>query len=286
MPYEQRIDRSNPALFIFLLDQSLSMEMPFAGGSNRKADELALAMNKLLRELCIRAAGESGVKDWFHFAIIGYSTDHEGNPVIGPAQIGPLAGRETMTISEVDANPARIVTVNEVSVDEETSELVNTPTDMPIWVDPVMQNGTPICGAIVRACEVIDSWIPSHQKSFPPIVINITDGEPTDGDPLPYADVLKQRGTEDGNVLFFNCCLSEVPATPFIFRGNSELMPSDFARTLFQMSSLLPEQLAAVAKKEGIDVEPNARAMAFNADMVVLIKFLKMGTIVVVDSLR
>ena len=286
MPYDQQITRQNPALFIFLLDQSRSMEAGLAGGSNRKADELALVINKLLRELCIRAAGESGVKDWFHFAVIGYSTDHNGTPIIGPALIGPLAGRETVSTSELDANPARIDTVNEVSVDEETSELITNETKMPIWVDPVMQNGTPICGAIVKACEIIDAWIPTHRQSFPPVVINITDGEPTDGDPLPYADVLKQRCTDDGNVLFFNCCLSESPGTPFIFRGNVELMPNDFARLLFQMSSVLPEQFTQLARKEGVEVEPNARAMAFNADMVVLIRFLKMGTLSVVDGLK
>lgn len=286
MPYEQQMDRKNPGLFVFLLDQSLSMEAGLAGGSNRKADELALVINKLLREFCIRASGESGVKDYFHFAVIGYSTDHEGFPLIGPALIGPLAGRETVTISELDANPARIDTVNEVTVDEDTSELVTTEIPMPIWVDPVMQNGTPICGAIVKACEIIDAWIPAHRQSFPPVVINITDGDPTDGDPLPYADVLKQRCTDDGNVLFFNCCLSESPGTPFIFRGNVELMPDDCARRLFKMSSVLPEQLRQVAINREFEVEPNARAMAFNADMLVLIKFIRMGTLDVAESLR
>jgi hypothetical protein len=286
MPYEQQITRQNPALFVFLLDQSLSMEMPLGGGDSRKADELALVINKILREMCIRAAGDSGVQDWFDFSVIGYSTDPEGNPIIGPALIGPLAGREKVSCSELDANPARIDTVNEVGIDEETGELVTTEVKMPIWVDPVMRNGTPMCQAIVKACEIIDSWTAAHQKSFPPIVINITDGEPGDGDPIPYADVLKQRGTEDGNVLFFNCCLSETPGKTFIFRGSSELMPNDFAKQLFHMSSVLPEQLAQVARSEGIDVEPNARAMAFNADIVVLIRFLKMGTLSVVDSLR
>jgi hypothetical protein len=286
MPYAQQISRQYPALFVFLLDQSLSMEQTLAGSANRMADELALAINKLLRELCIRAAGESGVKDWFNFAVIGYSSDSDGNPIIGPALIGPLAGKELVSTSETDANPARIEKVTEIQVDEETGEMIEQLTDMPIWVDPVTLHGTPICGAIVKACEIIDQWIPQHAKSFPPIVINITDGESTDGDPIPYADVLKQRCTDDGNVLFFNCCLSPVPADPFVFRGNAELMPSDLARTLFQMSSVLPQEMVQVAKNAGLEVEPNARCMAFNADMVVLIRFLKMGTLSVVDNLR
>jgi len=130
----------------------------------------------------------------------------------------------------------------------------------------------------VKACAIIDAWILQHEKSFPPIVINITDGDGTDGDPIPYADTLKQRCTLDGNVLFFNCHLSATPADPFLFRGNSELMPDDFARKLFQMSSLLPESMVAKGREMGHDLENNARGMVFNADMVSLIKFLDIGT--------
>jgi hypothetical protein len=44
------------------------------------------------------------------------------------------------------------------------------------------------------------------------------------------------------------------------------------------MSSVLPEPIYNRAVAEGFDLEPNARGMAFNADMVALIKFLDMGT--------
>ena len=48
MPYTQEISRQNKALFIFLLDQSFSMEDPLAGGE-RKIDQLVLAMNAWLQ---------------------------------------------------------------------------------------------------------------------------------------------------------------------------------------------------------------------------------------------
>jgi hypothetical protein len=109
-------------------------------------------------------------------------------------------------------------------------------------------------------------------------VINITDGESSEGDPIPYADALKQRETSDGNVLFFNCCVSSIAADPFLFRGNGELMPDQFSRVLFQMSSVLPDAIREKARAQGQELEPNARGMAYNADMVSLIKFLDMGT--------
>ena len=211
-------------------------------------------------------------------AIIGYGSDEEGNPIIGPALLGPLAGREIVSINDIATNPARMETVTALIPDEETGEMIQMEQQSPVWVDATTQGATPICSAIVKACEIIDAWIPQHESSFPPIVINITDGESSEGDPIPYAESLKQRGTKDGNVLFFNCCLSATPADPFLFRGNGELMPDEFARQLFQMSSVLPESMVKKARADGQDLETNARGMAYNADMVALIKFLDMGT--------
>jgi hypothetical protein len=277
MAYSQEISRQNKALFIFLLDQSFSMEDPLAGGE-RKIDQLALAMNAWLQNMVISCSKAEGFKDYLDIAIIGYGTDQESNPIIGPALVGALAGREIVSINDIATNPARMETVTALIPDEETGEMLPMEQQSPVWVDATTQGATPICSAIVKACEIIDAWIPQHESSFPPIVINITDGESSEGDPIPYAESLKQRGTKDGNVLFFNCCLSATPADPFLFRGNGELMPDEFARQLFQMSSVLPESMVNKARADGQDLEFNARGMAYNADMVSLIKFLDMGT--------
>lgn len=278
MPYTQEISRQNKALFIFLLDQSFSMDDPLANSSNRKADELALAINAWLQNMVIACSKSEGFKDYLDIAVIGYGSDDSGNAVIEPALIGGLAGRELVSISEIANNPARIDNVTAFVPDDDTGEMIEMPQQVPVWIDAKTQGATPICSAIVKACEIIDNWIPQHKSSFPPIVINITDGESSEGDPIPYAETLKQRGTDDGDVLFFNCCVSSTPGDRFLFRGNGELMPDQFARQLFQMSSVLPEPILKKARDMGQELEPNARGMAYNADMVTLIKFLDMGT--------
>lgn len=278
MPYTQEISSRNKALFIFLLDQSFSMDEPIANGTNRKADELALAINAWLQNMVIACSKSEGFKEYLDIAVLGYGSDDDGNPIIEPALIGPLAGRELVSISEVAASPARVDNITAFMQDEETGEMLEMPQQVPIWIDAKTQGGTPICSAIVKACELLDAWIPQHQQSFPPIVINITDGESSEGDPIPYADALKQRATDDGEVLFFNCCVSSTPGDPFLFRGNGELMPDQFSRDLFKMSSVLPDPIVRKAAEMGQELEPNARGMAYNADMVTLIKFLDMGT--------
>jgi hypothetical protein len=275
MPYAQKINRQNKALFVFLLDQSLSMEETMANSGERKIDAVCSSLNAWLLNLSIACSKAEGFKDYFDISIIGYGSDQQANPIIGPAILGPLAGREVVTIAELAENPARIDTVTAVMPDEETGGMREMPQQMPVWIDPVLQGATPICSAIVKACEILDAWIAQHPNSFPPIVINITDGESSEGDPIPYADTLKQRETSDGNVLFFNCCFSST-AAPFLFPGNGELMPDSFLRQLFQMSSVLPEAIREKARRAGQELEPNARGMACNADMVSLINFLGM----------
>ena len=279
MAYEKEISREFKALFIFLLDHSFSMEDPLANSTSRKADELVNVINNWLYELSQRCSQPEGFKDYFDIAILGYGSDDNGNPIIESAFTGALSGKELVTVSDIANNPARLEEVTRFIPDDATGEVIQMPpTERPVWIEPVTRGATPMCSAIVKACEIIDAWIPLNAESFPPIVINITDGESSEGDPIPYADALKQRETKDGGVLFFNCCLSSTLADTFAFKGNGELLPDQFARTLFQMSSVLPPTLVARAQKMKQELEPNARGMVYNADMVSLINFLELGT--------
>jgi hypothetical protein len=109
-------------------------------------------------------------------------------------------------------------------------------------------------------------------------VVHISDGESQDGDPIPYAEAVKALATEDGNVLLLNCHLSMTAADPFMFPASDQGLPDALARVLFYMSSVLPEPFLRHAMLEGFPLQPGARGMAFNADMVCLIQFLNMGT--------
>jgi len=277
-PYGQEISRQNKACFLFLLDQSFSMEEPLGNSSSRKCDELATAINGWLENMAIRASGDEGIKDWMDVGVFGYRTDRHGNPIIESALQGPLAGRTMVSITEIGAHPVRIDTRTQYIPDEETQEMISVPCEVPVWVDPVAEGGTPMCHMLYRAHEMLTEWIAQHPRSFPPIVVQITDGESQDGDPIPYAEAVKALATEDGSVLLLNCHLSMTAADSFLFPASDQTLPDDLARVLFHMSSVLPDPFYRHAVMEGLPMQPNARGMAFNADMVCLIQFLNMGT--------
>lgn len=259
--------RQDKGLFVFLLNQSASMEKPISNGIRRKADELTLAINAWLQAIAIACSRSEGINDYYDVSVLGYGSDGDGNPIIEHALIGPLAGQELVSISDVYTSPARIDTVTTFMQDEETGEMIEMPLRVPIWIDAKTQGGTPICSAIVKACELLDAWIPQHQQSFPPIVINITDGESSEGDPIPYAEALKQRATLNGNALFFNQCVSSVPGDSLLFPATETQMADPFARRLFRMSSILPDILVRDLAYLGQRVERSSRGMSFNADM-------------------
>jgi hypothetical protein len=110
------------------------------------------------------------------------------------------------------------------------------------------------------------------------MVINITDGEATDGDPSAPASALKALSSNDGEVLLFNVHLSSERAAPIEFPDEETLLPDQYAQLLFAMSSTLPPHMRNIAHQEGYRVSERARGFVFNADMVAVIRFLDIGT--------
>ena len=75
------------------------------------------------------------------------------------------------------------------------------------------------------------------------MIVHLTDGEPTDGDPEPYAEAIKSLATEDGELLLFNCHLSTSSASPVVFPVSESMLTDDYAKLLFRISSELPDSL-------------------------------------------
>ncbi|NLE74296.1 MAG: VWA domain-containing protein [Actinobacteria bacterium] len=273
MPYNAEVSRANPSCFLFLIDQSGSMSDPFGGReSNRsKADGVADAINRLLQNLVIKCAKEEGVRDYYHVGVLGYGAH------MGPAFTGALAGKELVPVSEIGNMPARIEERTK-KVDDGAGGLVDQTIRFPIWFDPVANGGTPMCQALDRAHSILQAWLAQHPGCFPPIVINITDGEATDGNPSAAADAIRKLSSQDGGVLLFNLHLSSQRASPIEFPDNEDGLPDQFAQLLFRLSSPLPAYMRNIAQQEEYPVSESTRGFAFNANMVAVIRFLDIGT--------
>jgi hypothetical protein len=137
-----------------------------------------------------------------------------------------------------------------------------------------------MCAALDYVSQIAQEWSDAHPTSFPPIIIHITDGESTDGDPEPNSIALRSIRTEEGGeALLFNCHLSELQKAGVVFPASEADLPADgFAHLLFRMSSVLPDSLRAGAEARHIDCHPGARGMAFNADSTQMVMLIETGT--------
>jgi hypothetical protein len=275
--YDQTFSRQNPGCIVMLLDRSESMATQWRNSGMTLADGAARAINRILFDLCMRSTKEVGgaVRDYFHVLVLGYGA----RPVAGGEGVesafgGSLTGRGITSLPELASAPLAIR-------EEPTVDATAVRTRMPVWVEPVSGYRTPMCEAIAVAGAHIFEWIETHSNSFPPIVINITDGLVTDSpyegaDLAEWAKRLTTMETLDGPSLLFNVFLSS-EGDPAFFPTSGHAFP-DPGPQLFDMSSVLPAPMVRNARAAGVAVEPGSRAMCFNADLEALVKFLEIGT--------
>lgn len=281
MPYEMRVTRKDPSCVLFLLDQSGSMDAPFGEEpERRKCEGAADAINAILRELirvCTRGTPPE-LRHYFDVGVIGYGSkeDYAGSAFDWTHEI-------LVPIIEL-AKHSKTVKKKVPHTDEEKGVVVEVEKEVSIWFEPIAYDGTPMCKAFSLAYDTIKEWVEKHPKSFPPVVVNITDGESTDGDPTPHAKKLMELSTEDGNVLLFNCHISSVKgATKVIFPADiSEVnvLGDPYASLLFDISSELPDIMLRQARELGYrTIKEGARGFSFNAGMVELVHLLRIGTL-------
>jgi len=283
MAYSQEISRDRRGAFIFLVDQSRSMNKPFgtdvSGREVSRAEIVADALNSTLEELVNRCMRDEGVRDYFDIAIIGYGRTNRAEF----CWRGALAGRALVPISEV-ADHAEMVE-REITVMVRGQPMVERVVTHR-WIEPVAVESTPMNGALRLAQATLEEWIYKNPLSFPPVVINITDGMANDvnseDELLATAQRLTRLKTGDGNILLINCHIAGGELAPVVFPWNAmELPPDRYARLLFEMSSELSDRHRAIICEifdREFDTTPSMRGMAYNADAVALVKLLDIGT--------
>src|SRR5205814_10517899 len=98
---------------------------------------VANAVNRCLENFVDRCSGGNGVRRYFDIAVIGYGAK------LGSAWTGAIAGQDWVSIAEV-GDSARVVEITSEQSD-------GRPVQVPVWLDPVAEGGTPMCQALTRA---------------------------------------------------------------------------------------------------------------------------------------
>lgn len=271
MSYTAEISRTSPTAFLFLVDQSGSMQDTMQNGKS-KAQFVADVLNRTLATLITRCTRAEGTRNYFEVGVLGYSGSAAENGLAGT-----LSSAVLHPISQIEANPLRVENRTK-RVDDGAGGLVDQSIKFPVWFESKASGGTPMCTAITAAAEQLVAWCDSHPDSYPPTVLHVTDGESTDGDPEALATQLQQISTNDGNVLLFNLHVSTSGADPVKFPTSDAGLSDSYAKLLFRMSSPLPPHLQKVAEEKGIKATMESRGFVFNGEITEIVDFFDIGT--------
>jgi hypothetical protein len=267
--YKARMNTTHPGCFILLVDQSGSMNRRIAGTDIPKRQAVADAVNGLLYEAVLRATGEDGVKHRFDIGVLSYGVGEEGTQSVFGQDLAPIT-----EIARIAKPPQK----RDIFRLEEHAGVVKKTVDLPIWFEPFAKGQTFMYAAFERALAAAKEWTSRHPTSFPPIIINITDGGFTRKDPTPLVFEIQELCTQAGNALIFNCHISETDGKVVMYPGPTQASKFEKRmRQLYEMSSVLPELMRARARERGYDVEPGARGYVLHADVASLIEFLEIG---------
>lgn len=279
--YTAQITRNTPTAFIFLIDQSVSMQKytTLYGEEMPMAEAVARIVNHQLNELVLRCVKGSETRDYYDIAIIGYGE----NAYSGWK--GELEGRDFVKPSELKEHPYKKITTKKETRTRKGVKVVEVEEVQ--WIEAeAMQGWTRVHHAFEKAKGLLDEWMEKHHDKdcYPPTIINITDGEfngATKEYVLQQANELKSMFTNDGNVILFNIHISANKAVCVTCPASKdEVSFSSLATTMYEMSSLLPMRYSdRIADLRG-DGTPNNRyrAMSINADMSTLIQLMDIGT--------
>ena len=269
--YTQNWQSTQPGCMIFLLDQSGSMSEKFgqaqAGRGRRKSDMVSTILNNFLSELITintipKSDGTSEVRQRADISILGY----EGTDAT-PVLAGALAGKDFVNLLELQVNPADMEIRTQKDYDD-TGKEYEIQVPFPIWVKARAGGGTPMCAALRRARDLAQQWAQSHPDNYPPVIVNVSDGASTDGDPTSVAREITQISTNDGQAILFNVHITNLPDAPVLYPASESEVPNDrYAKLLFSMSSVIPERSRQLLESLlGRSVAVGARGLIFNGD--------------------
>lgn len=282
--YDAQITRNNPTAILFMIDQSQSMAFDehkqiYKGKEKTFAQIVADMINELLSELIGRCTKAEGIRDYFDVCVLGYGGSSNS---VNTLWEGNLSGKDWVSISELKSNAKydKRTETKTIRGKKKTSEV-----NIPYWFQPVANYQTPMGAAFEKAYMLLQEWIlaKSNKDSYPPVVINITDGMQSDYDNQQMIDIAKKiqsLNTKDGHVLVLNCHISIKNDSVIFPRTIDELPEDNYAKRLYEMSSIMPEIFASEISqfRKDNEVFSNYRGMAFNSNIDMMFNLIDIGT--------
>ncbi len=277
--YSVPITRLHPTAFIVLIDQSGSMKerIFFAGDRMTKAKAVARVTNSFIDELIHRARREGGIRDYYDIAVVGYSGEGVRSLVSPDGEFTSPSRLAAMNVKRENISRERMLPGGRSTL---------SVTEHNVWIDPKASGTTPMCKALAGGLALVEKWcaIKQNSKSYPPTVINITDGESSDCDPVLVAETARKirgTGTADGGTLLMNIHLSRAgDDRAMIFPSSPDELPDRrYARLLWEISSDMPAVTHDMIRTARPGAAPPFRAMGWGCHIGGVVAMMNIGSV-------
>ena len=269
--YEQQWSSATPGLLVILLDQSGSMLEPF-NEKESKTVSATKAVNRVIDTIIEKNYDGEAPKNRGFISVIGYNHN--------------IKEECSGWLKDLDFSQKRIEEILK-KVPDGAGGIVEIKKKMPIWVEPITQDGSTNMKSAFRAAkDIISQWVQKYPDSPAPVIINISDGCPFYDwkDPRVCMEettqVVKEimnLKTNDGEVLVFNARI-DTDGESVVFPTSKDMLQSEEARFLFEISSVIPEAYYPAADKNGLKVSAGSKGCIFQADEVQLIQLIDFGS--------
>lgn len=273
------ITRLHPTAFVVLIDRSGSMteRVFFGGGEMTKAKAVSQVTNSFIDELLHRARREGGIRDYYDIAVLGYSGDGVSSLISPDGEFTTPSRLTAMTVRRENVSRKRVLP---------SGRSVLAVTGQNVWITEKAVGSTPMCEALAGGLALVESWcaMKRNANSYPPTVINITDGESSDCDPLLVSDFARKiclTGTSDGHTLLMNIHLSGAgDDRAMIFPSSpGELPDRRYARLLWDISSDMPAVTHDMIRAMRPGASPPFRAMGWGCHIGGVAAMMNIGSV-------
>ncbi|HET8910515.1 MAG TPA: vWA domain-containing protein [Ktedonobacteraceae bacterium] len=207
--YTQPATRLTPALVIYLIDASSSMNEPC--GSTTKIALVNMALEEAVKGMVLRSMRDVKVQPRYHIAMFAYST--KVNDLLNGIRTLP-------ELLRVGGSP----------------ELIAGGTE------------TDSASGFMAVEDLLKQHLATYKNGPAPLVCHLTDGLFTTQDPAPIIQRIRAMSVEDGevlveNILMIDKMLRKPPKEWSTWGGVQKArdLTNDYAKHLFALSSPLPE---------------------------------------------
>lgn len=280
-----KVTRNNPALIVVCVDLSGSMaeKIQYNGELLPKSTVVDNLINSFVDELLFRCRKGGDFMNYFNISVIGYN-----NGSAYSIFDNRLSNKYIFSVTDLINMNVEKISLSKQRIGADGRYYTHI-SQINRWVCSSPSGDTPTYLALSQVYNLVRDWIEKNPNNpNTPIVTHITDGDATDREPSDLIDIskkIKSLSIGENNPLLMNINIASFESKSIIFPSSIDQIPKDneYARTLYEMSSILPEEFhnainSVRSKGDALPIDKTVRAVAYNASFNELVGMMSIGT--------